>query len=315
MRLRATLCAAALAVCSAFGVHAAQVPPVFIDSVVALGYTASTSTHGEPTHEVWFTEGTGFFYGYLVKPDADPTKRQYEIYLVTARHVVAEHAANQHADLNVRLNAKDVTKGKVQEFQIPSKPSPDQGTWFFHPDKDIDVAAVRVNWDRLTSLGFQPGWFASDQAAADIGKLKELEVSAGDGIFILGFPMNLAGEQKNYVIVRQGVIARTSEMLDGASRTFMVDALVYPGNSGGPVVLKPELLAIQGTKNNSSAYLVGIVLSYLPYVDIAISNQTHRPRVSFEENSGLAAVLPVDYIDQAIKAWRESSPHPPVPKH
>jgi hypothetical protein len=118
--------------------------------------------------------------------------------------------------------------------------------------------------------------------------------------------MNLAGVQKNYVIVRQGVIARIAEMLDGISNTFMIDTLVFPGNSGGPVVLKPEMFAIDGTKPQTNANLIGVVTSYRPYTDIAISPQTGRPRIVFEENSGLAEVLPIDYVDETINAWRKS---------
>jgi hypothetical protein len=41
-----------------------------------------------------------------------------------------------------------------------------------------------------------------------------------DGVFVLGFPMGLAGTQRNYVVVRQGAIARIGEMLDNASKSF-----------------------------------------------------------------------------------------------
>ena len=214
-----------------------------------------------------------------------------------------EHAANSTGDLNARLDAKD-SKNGVQEFPISANPAAGEGTWCFHPDNSIDIAVLPVNMQSLNEHGFEPGWFASDQTAADTSKLKELEVAAGDGAFVLGFPMNLTGEQHNYVIVRQGAIARISEMLDGASKVFMLDALVFPGNSGGPVVLKPDAISIQGTKNQSVAYLIGLVLSYLPYTDMAISVQTKHPRITFEENSGLAEVLPVDYVDQTIAACR-----------
>jgi hypothetical protein len=66
--------------------------------------------------------------------------------------------------------------------------------------------------------------------------MKELSVSPGDGVFVLGFPMNIAGRQRNYVIARQGCVARIGEMLDGASPLFLLDSFVFPGNSGGPVV-------------------------------------------------------------------------------
>jgi len=92
-------------------------------------------------------------------------------------------------------------------------------------------------------------------------------------------------------------------MLDGASPTFLLDAFVFPGNSGGPVILRPEVTSIQGTPSNLSAYLIGMVLSYHAYSDTAVSAQTGRPRITFEENSGLSDALPVDYIDEAITSW------------
>ena len=67
---------------------------------------------------------------------------------------------------------------------------------------------------------------------AGIDKISTLEISAGDGVFVLGFPMELTGEQRNYVIVREGVIARLNEMKDRVSITFMIDSFVFPGNSG-----------------------------------------------------------------------------------
>jgi S1-C subfamily serine protease len=79
--------------------RAALVPPGFLDCVVALGETLSEFDPRNPTaktaapQKVWFTEGTGFFYGYLTAGDLDPAKRTYEVYLVTAGHVVADHVA------------------------------------------------------------------------------------------------------------------------------------------------------------------------------------------------------------------------------
>ena len=75
-----------------------------------------------------------------------------------------------------------------------------------------------------------------------------------------------------------------------------------PGTSGGPVINKPEIISITGTKSANQSNLIGIVKSYIPYQDIAVSKQTGRPRVIFEENSGLATVHPVDYIDEIIDA-------------
>jgi S1-C subfamily serine protease len=288
----------------ATAVNAAQVPPVYIDSVVAIGAPVVAQNPNGASSTTWVTEGTGFFYGYLAHDDPDPEKRQYETYLVTARHVVEGHIANAKSDLHIRLNPKDATKPD-QEFSLPNQPSPGVAPWFFHPNRAVDVAIIQISFPFLRERGFYPQAFANSGMVADTKKLKELEVAAGDGVFVLGFPMNLAGALKNYVIVRQGVIARISEMLDKASPTFLIDAHVFPGNSGGPVVLRADLNSIAGTRIQDHAYLIGLVISYVPYNDAAFSPQTGQQRVLFQENSGLAEVVPVDYIEEAISAWRQ----------
>jgi hypothetical protein len=102
------------------------------------------------------------------------------------------------------------------------------------------------------------------------------------------------------VICRSGALARVRDFTDGYSNDFLGDVLVFPGNSGGPVIICPSALSIQGTKQISKANLIGIVKSYVPYQDIAISQQTRRPRMVFEENSGLTAIESVDSIIETV---------------
>jgi hypothetical protein len=283
---------------------AATIPPTYIDSVVALGAMQPVLEGGRPVSPArlhWVPEGTGFFYGHLVIDDPDIAKRKYELFLVTAKHVVTGHTMAGLGNIIVRINPT-TPASKVKEFEIPNQPKPGEGTWFYHDNQDVDLAIVRINPDFLHSNGIEPKFFASDVNVAGIDKISSLEISAGDGVFVLGFPMGLTGEQRNYVIVREGVIARLNEMKDRVSKTFMIDSFVFPGNSGGPVVSKPELISITGTKNQLSAYLIGVVSAYIPYTDVAISQQTKHARILFEENSGLAEIIPTDYIDEAINS-------------
>ena len=294
--------------------EAMLLPPFMMNCVVALGAMLNVSPPSQPPNIQWVTFGTGFFYGYKIKDDPDPKLRQYAIYLVTAGHVVSEFRKSGHGDLQVRINAK-VPSSHSQTFGIPNNPPEGAATWFYHPGfrpnspsdtPGNDVAAVQINGAKITELG--AAFMPNDEVAANSEKLKSIGTSEGDGVFVLGFPMNLAGVQRNYVIVREGIIARISEMLDHASPTFMLDAFVFPGNSGGPVILKPEITAIQGTTANGKAYVVGVVTDYKSYVDRAVSEQTHRARIIFEENSGLADVVPIDRVDEAIAAYRSSHP-------
>jgi hypothetical protein len=88
----------------------------------------------------------------------------------------------------------------------------------------------------------------------------------------------------------------------------MLDSFVFPGNSGGPVVSRPEFTAISGTKAQPTSYFIGMVVSSIEYVDTAVSQQTRRSRITFEKNSGLTEVLPVDYINETIRAWLQAHP-------
>jgi len=277
--------------------RAALFPPYFISAVVSLGTTQTVKEQGKDPVTKWVTVGTGFFYGYRVYEDADLAKQKYAVFLVTAGHVIRGFAEAGNSKIEVRIDATEASANS-ESFEIPIF------QWFFHPTEDLAATPMPIEF--LKSKGLQNSFFASDQHSLTKKQMTDTGTAAGDGVFIPGFPMGLSGEHRNYVIVRQGAIARISELLDGASKTFLVDALVFPGNSGGPVVLKPEIVSIQGTQPNPKAALIGVVKSYESYVDTAISQQTKHARITFEENSGLAEVIPVDYINEMLKQRAEA---------
>ena len=284
-----------IACCSGL-LTAAQIPPFFIDSVVALG-RYEVRVPGQPAE--WTAEASGFLYGFAADTETDPAKHMYSVYLVTNRHVLANHK-----QIAVRLNpvkASDL----VKEITVELKDEKGNDLWISHPNPSVDISAVHLNGRWLRGQALQFSFFSSDKHAADKARLRDLGLSAGDGIFVLGFPMGLTGTaQRSYVIARQGAIARISDVLDGAATTFLIDALIFPGNSGGPVVSATSLNAIEGTKPQNVAYLIGVVRGYLPYTDVAISQQTGQVRMLTQENSGLAEVIPIDYVNETIAAAR-----------
>jgi hypothetical protein len=292
---------------------AATLPPLFLDCVVALGHDepirGADGIPVNPAQSGWFTEGTGYFYGHLVVDDPDATKRKYQLFLVTARHVIFGHQAVDPAWISVRLNPSQDGQ-QADEFRLPIIPQPGQNNWFFPDDPSVDLALVPINAEFLKSNGVRFQFFTEDTSAAEASKLRSLGAAAGDSIFVLGFPMNMTGKQRNYVIARQGIIARIQELLDGHSNRMLIDSFVFPGNSGGPVVLRPEIMSVQGTTPNNIAYLIGTVVDFVTYTDVAQSLQTHRPRITFEENSGLAEVIPIDEVDKAIANWLRQHPLP-----
>ena len=261
----------------------ALIPSFFLDCVVAIG------TLNDNNETVWI--GTGFLYGQLEIPLQEP--KQYRTFLVTNKHVLQNLRI-----VILRFNpqtdqaAKDFTEALIDGNGIH--------TWTGHPNPNIDVAVLPINTQILNEQGLKYAFFCSDDHTLTKANMEELEITEGDFLYVLGFPMGLVAQDRQHVILRQGVIARIRDLYEKRNTDFIVDALVFPGNSGGPVVLKPEIVSINGTKANSNASLIGLIKSYIPYQDIAISQQTNKPRVIFEENSGLSIVEPVDHIIETI---------------
>ena len=171
----------------------------------------------------------------------------------------------------------------------------------FTPDSDFDIAVLpilAVSIPNPSGISIGQYMFHDDTNTLLRDRLTDMEFREGNEVFVLGFPLAMIGGDKNYVIARQGIIARIQDWYDYAAKYFLIDASIFPGNSGGPVLAKPTLHTYGTTI--PSAMLIGVVSGYLPYHDIARSDQTGRPILSYSENSGLAVVVPVDAIDETI---------------
>jgi len=267
------------------------IPPFFFDCVVAIG---SVDSENKPS---WIA--SGFLYGHHVPTPENP--HLYAVYLVTNRHVF-----EGLRQVILRFNPQKPDE-PARHFSLNLLGENSQPIWLSHPNKEIDVAAIPINYQKLKQETMQANYFRGDKHVGDIQKLNELGIIEGDFAYVLGFPMGLIGSTRNTVIARSGTIARIRDTLTRSNNEYLIDAFVFPGNSGGPVVSKPEALAITGTKSQDASYLIGIVKSYVPYDDVAVSLQTKRPRVIFEENSGLAAVHPIDFVQEIIKKHLETS--------
>ena len=269
----------------------ALIPPGFLNTVVALG---SPSKDGEMQYTA-----TGFLYGYPSGATDENGVKKYWIYLVTNRHVF-EKASKQVTSLHARFNRPMGAESKI--YTISLKGTDGSDSWIVPPNPDADVAVLSINPRLLEADDIEFKFFAPDVNTFTLDQAREIEVSEGDGVFVLGFPLGEAGEDRNYAVVRQGIMARVQDWVKGNAGTFLIDASIFPGNSGGPVLLKPELTSIQGTKRNNRCGLIGMVSSYLPYREVAVSQQTGRPRMIFEENSGLGVVVPHNVIQETIQA-------------
>ncbi len=272
----------------------ALLPPFYLDCVVAIGITGTNHL------TAWI--GTGFFYGFPCGKN-EKGEQLYWVYLVTNKHVIGDQR-----EVMVRLNPTSKENGR--DFPLVLKDDAGKPTWHTHPDTSIDLAVQRINVSVLNQHAMKFSFFEEDHHVTMRPSLANGALSEGDPVFTLGFPMGHVGTDRLYAICRQGIIARCRDWFDGKGKEILIDASVFPGNSGGPVISSIYPASINGTNARNLSALIGVVQSYIQYQDIAVSQQTRRPRIIFEENSGLASVIPIDFVHEIIAPLHAESELP-----
>lgn len=252
----------------------ALIPAGYLNAVVSLGTLNKSFRH----------VGTGFLYAHPLPKKQDSTP--YRAYMVTNKHVAVD------AITHVRFNNPE---GGLTVLPIEKVAT---GAWTPHP-KGADIAMMPLLKSSPLSKGrnlVDVGMFIGDIGTTFGQGVQPVE---GDGVFVIGFPLGLVGDAHNYPIIRYGVIARIQDWIRRHQDTFLIDAPAFPGNSGGPVVLKPEKTAISKTKAITTCLLVGVISKQLRSSEVAVSEQTGEPRVVFQEDTGLAEVVPVEMVQEA----------------
>jgi len=219
----------------------------------------------------WGRRGTGF----LVAREFNTDKQK--IFLVTNKHVLhREPEQRKNAQfITCHLNIRD-QHGNVVGRRAPIDLAFQDGSkiWKEHPDPEVDVLAFMMTELIVRYPQIERKWAGYHQFA-DEAKLDELDITIGDEILVIGYPLGLKQGTTNFPLVRQGIIAtRIGETLheeygdsDGTMRTrvlrgFLIDGGIIPGSSGSPVVLKPvtsRLVKGEIRLGVTPAILLGIV--------------------------------------------------------
>jgi S1-C subfamily serine protease len=196
-----------------------------------------------------------------------------QLLLVTAKHVVQDAAGQTRSNLAYRLNRVNASFLLRDEELVKQG----KGNWFASERDDL---AVR----------FLPGDEQAPLTAIPLELfVSSSQVEAGTPLMVLGFPMGLRSAEHPMPIARQGMIGRAD------SNRLLADLVVFPGNSGGPVLYVPTFrggISLGGRQLVEQERFVGVVSSYIAYAESAISQQTKQVRIIFEENSGLAYLVP-----------------------
>lgn len=160
--------------------------------------------------------------------------------------------------------------------------------WKFHENEDIAAIIFGVDMSR-DNLLLIPRDF--------VETYENLEI--GDDVFFLGYPMGITSKESAYPLARSGII---STKLGGG--VILIDGNSFPGNSGGPVFLKPSIFELK-TKTIGKIRppkLIGMIFENIDYQDVAVSVQTKKPRIIFSENAALAKAYSTNKILELLES-------------
>lgn len=258
----------------------AIIPKVYLNSVVSIG----VRDDAQKIH--WI--GTGFFVGRC----ADPKDKIYPL-LVSNKHVFEGMDS-----IVLRMMKRDSLE--LQVLDAPLKNDDGSLRYRTHDLDDIDVAVLPLSAQFIEDNGLDFPCFNIDENALSSNELRTYGADEGTIIYMLGFPMGLVNVSSNMPLCRMGCISRRSENQITEQHNILVDIQNFPGNSGSPIITRPEFVSITGTPSLTRSVLIGIVHSYIPYREKLINSQTKEVVEIRSENSGIALVHPVEYIREII---------------
>lgn len=232
-------------------------------------------------------------------------------YFVTARHVIFKQTKTKEGQKRLVLRsekilllsyAKDLESSGLNEILLQLDVLNKKKNVKYH--KKADVAVIWIgrmigeNGKQIVEL------FAGVKkrrgkgiVGVHINNIKKFEdVLTGNDIFVFGYPSSLGMEkipQIDYArpLLRKGIIAGKNRKL----KTIILDAPIYRGNSGGPVL---EVVRVSPLEYRFP--VIGVVTQFIPYAE-EWRNIKHGYSNIQISNSGYSVVVPMDTVLELLE--------------
>lgn len=201
--------------------------------------------------------------------------------LLTAKHVFYSKEKNwDPAVVQIRFSwfsDKSVTEYLGVSFALKNKRG--KNLWFSHPDESVDLAAIPLIIS-IEDAG------RSSVATVNVNIFADKnEVFEGASVLLYGYPGAVGVDYWTKPVMRHGVIAYVNPSQFG-KQPILIDAMIYPGNSGGPVFTVPSGMDRNGSfrVGGRSAFL-GIV-SKVARQSIDVEKASSQVELTASDSSG-----------------------------
>lgn len=231
------------------------------------------------------TLGTAFILG---KSDPKNEGRSFYI-LITAAHVL-EGMKGEFATLFLRTRKGEVYTKLPHRIRIRNEQVP---IWSRHPD--LDVAAMPVPIPPEADI-----YLASTDFLATDERIRDLEINAGDEVFVLGYPYGVESNEAGFPILRSGKIASFPLLPTVKTKSFLLDFEVFTGNSGGPVFIDQQMRTIgSAARVGNFVSVLGIVSQERSVTEKIQSIEGYRVK---SHKLGLAVVVHASFLAELVES-------------
>jgi len=233
-------------------------------------------------------EGTGSAGAAFVLLEPIPKMTNASAFvLVTAAHVLN---AIQGSNAVLWIRSYDGTNYTKESLELNVRTN-ERPTWIRH--QSADVAVMRINFRTSADRSM-----IHTDVLADDQFLKDFEISPGDEVYVIGFPLNFEGNA-GFGIVRSGRIASFPLTPSQRVQTFLLDFQTFPGDSGGPVFMAETRHMEDGSPVTVNVFRVlGLVSQDLSKVE-EVSSLTEK--TIKQHKLGIAVVVHAELIRETIK--------------
>lgn len=234
-------------------VTSSRVDPALLKAVVKLDAPATPNSNS--------VQGTGF----IVSPAVTNAAGHRLIFIVTNKHIISDWTP---ADRDICSYRKSLSVtlyggpgGAYTTIEVPLLDDSDRllpSACRSHYDESVDVALVWLNRaDVIGNTIFNYNIF-DESYLIYFNNISSQLVGLGDQVFALGYPSGITSLTTSYPIAKSGYLSsnpgetlrlklpfknRAGDLRvpEFNGKLLIVDGLIVPGNSGGPVVLPSEL--------------------------------------------------------------------------